>query len=208
MINQQEWQRQVRNGLYTQYFWQIIFCKLNSRTRGCMRQKYLMIPVLLASLACLMSEAQSAETDAPANTARLRVYLDSEVSLYPGEYCYGSNNPLAINTAATGFGLFNSHRREGMPVTEDIPGSYNEYVIPAGMPMSVMLKWSGEQDGVNASCGPLGATFFPQAGKDYDVSVGYAGSCFVQIRALYETSPGRASASQTPASSSFACANN
>lgn len=173
-----------------------------------MRQKIMMIPMLLLSLSGLMGEAQSAESVEPANTARVRVYLDSEVSLYPGEFCYGSNNPLAIRTAATGFGIFNSHRREGMPVTEDIPGSYNEYVIPAGIPMSVMLKWAGEQGGVQASCGPLGATFFPQAGKDYDVSVGYAGNCFVKIRALYETSPGKASASQTPASSSFACANN
>lgn len=173
-----------------------------------MRQKYLMITVVLASLVCLMAEAQSAETDTPANTARVRVYLDSEVSLYPGEYCYGSNNPSAIHTAPTLFGIFNHHRREDMPVTEDIPGSYNEYVIPAGIPVSVMLKWTGEQRGVKASCGPLGATFFPQAGKDYDVSVGYAGNCFVQIRVLYETSPGKASASQTPASSSFACINN
>jgi len=95
-----------------------------------------------------------------------------------------------------------------MPVTDDISDSYNEYVIPAGGPLTVMLKWEAEKGGIKASCGPIGSTFYPQAGKNYDVTMAYAGNCFVQIRELLETSPGKATARQTPSSYSFACSSN
>jgi hypothetical protein len=170
-----------------------------------MHQKTLMIPVLLLAFAGLMNEALPAEPDISANTANIRVYQEGDITLYPGDICYGANNPAAIHAAASGFGIFNTHKRVGMPVTDDIPGAYNEYVIPAGLPMSVMLQGDGEKDGIKLHCGPTGAKFFPQAGRNYDVSMGYTGICSVQIRELFEISPGKAVTSRTPASPTFAC---
>lgn len=60
------------------------FCHLNLHAKGCMHQKILMIPVVLASLAVLMSEAQSFEPLDPANSARVRVFQQADTTLYPG----------------------------------------------------------------------------------------------------------------------------
>lgn len=172
-----------------------------------MHYKYIMIFCLWASLAALTDEAQSAQTGEAGNTARIRVYQEANITLYPGQYCYGSNNPEAIKASETGFSIFGTHKRAGMPVTDDISGSYNEYEIQAGRPLTVMLQWQAEKNGVKASCGPLGSTFYPQSGRDYDVTIGYSGSCFVQIRQLFETTPGKALARVTATSTSFPCAN-
>ena len=171
-----------------------------------MHQKFLMIPVVFAALAGLMAAAHAAESVDPENSARVRVYQEADITLYPGEYCYGSDNPAAIHASASLFSMLGMSKREGMPETGDIPGSYSEYVIQAGKPVTVMLQWQAEKDGVQARCGPLGSTFFPQAGKSYDVTMGYAGNCFVQIRELYETSPGKAGAKMAASIYSFACA--
>lgn len=173
-----------------------------------MRHKALLVPVLLLALAGLLNAAQAAELANAAITARVRVYQEAKIILYPGEYCFGSKNPAAIDTSTNGWGMLNISKREGMPATDDISGSYNEYVIPAGVPVTVMLKWEAEKNGVKASCGPIGSTFFPQAGKNYDVTMGISGNCYVQLRELVEISPGKASAIQTPSSYSFACSSN
>ena len=170
-----------------------------------MHQKYLLFSVVLTLIAGIASNASSAEVINPANSARVRVYQQANITLYPGEFCYGSDNPQAIHAAKMGFSIFGTHKREGIPVTADIPGAYNEYVIQAGKPLTVMLQWEGEQKGVKVSCGPIGSTLYPQPGKDYDVTMGYSGNCFVQIRELYATSPGKAVARLAPAGSSFAC---
>ena len=170
-----------------------------------MRHKYLLIPVAMLSFAGLMREGLSSQSDDPFTSARIRVYQQANITLYPGEFCYGSDNPQAIHAAKMGFSIFGTHKREGMPVTADIPGAYNEYVIQAGKPLTVMLQWEGEQKGVKVSCGPIGSTLYPQPGKDYDVTMVYSGNCFVQIRELYATSPGKAVARLAPAGSSFAC---
>jgi hypothetical protein len=172
-----------------------------------MHRKTFLIPVLLLSLA-LSGVALAADPANAAMTAKVRVYQEAKITLYPGEYCYGSKNPAAIDASSNGWGIFGLSKRENMPVTDDISGSYNEYVIPAGVPMTVALKWEAEKNGIKASCGPIGSTFFPQAGKNYDVTMGFSGNCFVQIRELLETSPGKASAIQASSSYSFSCSNN
>jgi hypothetical protein len=150
--------------------------------------------------------ALAAQADVTGNTTRIRVYQTANITLYPGEYCYGSKNPEAIKASETGFTISGTHKRVGMPETADIAGAYNEYELHAGRPITVMLQWQAEKNGVEASCGPIGSTFYPQAGKDYDVTIGYSGSCFVQIRELYETAPGKASARMAASSYSFPCA--
>lgn len=171
-----------------------------------MHQKYFLFSIVLAVLAVVGSNVSFAVENSLENSARIRVYQEANITLYPGEYCYGSSNPEAIKASETGFSIFGTHKRVGMPVTGDIPGSYNEFLVKAGQPLTVMLQWEAEKNGVKANCGPIGSTFYPQFGKDYDVTIGYAGGCFVQIRELYEISPGKASAMRTASSPSFACA--
>ena len=171
-----------------------------------MHQKYLIFPVLFVTLAGLTGEVALAQTDVPFNVARIRVFQEAKITLFPGEYCYGSNNPQAIRASDGAPSMFSFNTKIGMPLTDDTPAAYNEYFIQTGRPITVMLQWQAEISGVKESCGPIGSTFYPQAGKNYDVTVGYSGSCVVRIRELYETAPGRAAASPVPASPSFACA--
>ena len=170
-----------------------------------MHQKLLMIPVVCSLLAAFSSLSIAAESQEFAHTARIRVFKEAAVTLYPGAYCYGSNSPAAIQATDGEASIFSLNKKVGMPVTLDMPAAYNEYVIAAGKPLTVMLKLEAVRDGVKASCGPLGATFYPQAGKNYDVTMGYAGSCFAQIRELIETSPGKAAARQFPSGASYPC---
>jgi len=172
--------------------------------RGFMHQKIVLSVVLLGALSGFMSEAQSSEESV--GYARIRVYQEGDITLYPGEYCYGSDSSAAIHASTSGFTFFSIAKRVGMPETDDIPGAYNEYEIPAGKAISVMLQWQGEKDGVKASCGPIGSTFYPQSAKNYDISLGYSGGCFVRIRELHKTAPGKASAIVAPSGFSYACA--
>jgi hypothetical protein len=110
-----------------------------------MRHKLSMLPVLFAALAGLLSEAQAAAQLDPENSARVRVYREADITLYPGEYCYGSDSPQAIHASDGAPSLFSFNKKVGMPVTDDIAGAYNEYVIPAGKPTAVMLQWQAER---------------------------------------------------------------
>jgi len=171
-----------------------------------MYHKYLTVTALLAILAGLSGEAALAQSDVPLNAARIRVFQEAEITLFPGEYCYGSDNPQAIRASDGVPSMFSFYTKIGMPLTDDTPRAYSEHFIQTGRPMTVMLQWHAEKNGEKASCGPIGSTFYPQAGKNYDVTVGYSGGCVVRIRELYETAPGKAAASPVPASPSFACA--
>lgn len=170
-----------------------------------MHQIFLMIPVVCITLIGVMNDAHAAQQDDAAGTARIRVYQEADITLYPGEYCYGSDSPAAIHAGTGFFSMLGLGDREGMPQTDDIAGSYSEYVIAAGKPLTVKLQWEGESNGVKASCGPVGSTFYPLPGRDYDVTIGYAGSCFVQVRELFEITQGKFGARSLPSTYSFAC---
>ena len=159
----------------------------------------------MLTLAGLMRDALSSEADAPLSFAKVRVYQQGEITLFPGEFCYGSNNPAAIHAATTGFSIFSTTKRVGMPETRDIDGKYNEFVIPAGIHVTVMLQWEAELNGVTVSCGPTGATFFPAYGRSYDVSASN-NACNLLIREIYEAAPGKVEIAAVQTSYSFACA--
>ena len=175
-------------------------------TRGAMHQKIILIPTLLMIFAGWMSATHSFAADELANSASVRVFQEADITLYPGEYCYGSTNPAAIHAASSGFSIFGTTKRVGMPETADMTGTYNEYRIQAGIPVTVMLQWEIEQDGVKASCGPIGSTFYPQTGRNYDISKSVTGACFIQVRELIETSPGVAETRPVPLGYSYKCA--
>jgi hypothetical protein len=166
-----------------------------------MRQKLLLIAGLVLGLAA-QGEALA---DDVVYLARVRVYQEAEISLYPGAYCYSDANPKMIRASQTGFSIFSMHKRLGMPETNDIQGNYNEFAVEGGKPVTVKLKWAAEKNGIKASCGPIASTFYPQAGHDYDITIGYAGNCFVQVRELYPTTQGKAGGKPAPVSPSYAC---
>lgn len=171
-----------------------------------MHRKFLMIPFAWSLLTIFNNVCAAAVPQEFSNTARIRVFKEAAVTLYPGEYCYGSNNQAAIQATEGEAGIFSLNKKVGIPVTTDTPSAYNEYIIAAGVPLTVMLKLDAVRNGVRASCGPLGSTFYPQMGKDYDLTMGYAGNCYAQIRELFETSPGKAEARPLPTGASFPCA--
>ena len=170
-----------------------------------MRSKLFKCFLLLCLLMPLTGTVLASTQPSSLNLARVRVYQNAEITLYPGSYCYGVDDAKTIHATSSSFGIFSTHKRVGMQVTSDIDSSYNEYQIAGDQAVTVSLKWTDEKNGVRASCGPLGVTFYPQSGKDYDVSMGYGGACFIQIRQLFENLPGKAGASLLAASPSFPC---
>jgi len=126
--------------------------------------------------------------------------------MYPGQTCYGAKNQEAINAAAGGFSMLVANKKVGMPITDDIPWSYHEYVIPADRPLTLKMYWATEGGGLRQSCGPIGATFTPEVGKYYDTSMLFvAGHCSVQLRELTEVTLGKASAAIKTTTPAFAC---
>lgn len=170
-----------------------------------MHQNNSLFLIIFFQLFAFSSSAISAESQTANNIARIRVFREAIVTLYPGEYCYGSNSSSAIQASNGEASFFSLNKKVGMPVTSDMPSAYNEFEIETGKPFTVMLTLDAVRDGVKASCGPVGSTFYPQAGRNYDLTMGYAGNCFAQLRELYEISPGIAEARLLPAGASFAC---
>lgn len=164
-----------------------------------MLQKLLMMCVVAG---CAVQSSAQADDVAP---ARVRVYQEGEVTLYPGAYCYSDDNPQKIVAAETGFTIFSTHKRLGMPTTDDIKLNFNEYAVDGGKPVTVKLFWQAEKNGIKASCGPLASTFYPQAGHDYDISLGYVGNCFIQIRELFPLTKDKAAAKPASFGPAYAC---
>ncbi len=165
-----------------------------------MRHKWLWLGLVAGCMVQFSALAEEA-----AYPARVRVYQEGEITLYPGAYCYSEDNPEKILAAEIGFTIFSTHKRLGMPETGDIKLNYNEYVVPGGKPVTVKLFWQAEKNGMRASCGPLASTFYPQAGHDYDISLGYATGCFIQIRELFTIGKDKATATPAPSGASYPC---
>ena len=138
--------------------------------------------------------------------AKIRVMHGTAAYLYPGSTCYGAANQEMIHAAVGGFSMLVPNKKIGMPVTEDIPWTYHEYAIPGGKPLTVKMYWSTQSNGLMQSCGPVGATFTPEIGKNYDTAMIFSkGRCWIQLRELIEESPGKASAIVKETKPAFAC---
>ncbi|MFI8619282.1 hypothetical protein ACIGHN_27700 [Acidovorax sp. NPDC077693] len=135
------------------------------------------------------------QTHSAGHSAKIRVFHGTAVYMHPGQVCYGARNQEKIHAAAGGYSMLVANKKVGMPATDDIPWSYHEYVIPAEKPLTLEMYWAVDAGGARSSCGPIGATFTPEAGRYYDTSMLVtASSCSVQLRELTEISPGKASA--------------
>jgi hypothetical protein len=181
-----------------------IACGLRKlQTRGYMLNKNIMLRVLvLVSMVAWFGYSVAAE---PSSIARIRVFKEAKVMLFPGEYCYSASNPAAIQASEGDATFFSRNKKIGMPVTIDTPANYNEFVIEANKPLTVVLWLDAERDGVKAACGPIAATFIPMLGRDYDLTMGFAGVCLVQLRELSAVSADEVISRVVPASPSFAC---
>ena len=160
---------------------------------------------LLSATGCSTTSPPLAVSDV---TAKIRVLHGVGVTMYPGKTCYG-RSAGGVSLASGGFSFLVANKKVGMPVTEDTPWSYHEYVIPANEPLTLAMYLYSSTPGavtVTQTCGPVGATFTPEAGKHYDTNMLFqSGRCSVQVRELTETSPGKATAQIKPISPAYAC---
>lgn len=144
----------------------------------------------------------------PDKSAKLRVFQGGSVVLYPGRTCYGSTNGNGFSVSGN-LSYLAPNKKVGMPVTEDTPWSYHEYVIPAGEPLTLSMYLYSSTAGavtVTQTCGPIGATFTPEVGKYYDTNLLLrSGRCSVQVRELTETAPGKATAQIKPTTPASVC---
>ena len=140
-----------------------------------------------------------------ASVARIRVFKEAKVTLFPGEHCYSNSNPAAVMASEGKASFFSMNKKIGMPLTSDTPADYNEFAVEANKPLTVVMWLDAERDGVKAVCGPIAGTFMPMMGRDYDLTMGYAGVCVIQLRELSEISAGEVISRVVPASPSFAC---
>lgn len=125
--------------------------------------------------------------------ARIRVGLQGKIDFHPNKTCYATDQMDAVNVALGGFSMIGPKLRIGMPKSEDMPRSYHEYVIQAGQPLTIEMVYAQPhahttyQAGTyNVSkCGPIGATFTPQPGRDYDTFLRIEnGMCSIALREL------------------------
>jgi len=165
------------------------------------------------ALATILLSATGCSTNPPplavsALTAKIRVFHGVGVTIYPGKTCYGQSAG-GVSVASGGFSFLAPNKKVGMPVTEDTPWSYHEYVISANEPLTLSMYLYSSTPGavsVTQTCGPVGATLTPEAGKYYDTNMLLqSGRCSVQVRELTETSPGKATAQIKPISPAYAC---
>lgn len=147
-----------------------------------------------------------------ATDARIRVFsLPHSTFLYPGATCYSRDDPNLIraHTGGKNFGMFNafatlaSNRKIGMPESGKMPFTYHEYVIPAGKPLTIESSLrtttsarvnSGVSTRSQTGCGPLGVTFMPEAGKDYETGLVFnwnEGICWIAVVELVPASEGK-----------------
>jgi hypothetical protein len=153
------------------------------------------LPIIVTAVACIAGCA-SAPTKVPYDTskeARIRVIHGVGVFLNPESTCYGENVPGRIHAAAGGFSMLAPNKKIGMPVADDTPRSYHEYVTPAGRPLTVEMMYAiSNMGGWSNTCGPIGATFTPAPGKDYETWMHIGGGrCKIEVRELEEIAPGK-----------------
>lgn len=155
---------------------------------------------LICLMLCFVAVLQGCATSSgvqeafdPAIQARIRVFHGTAAYLYLGDV-RDNHAHQVIHAANGGFSYLVPNKRIGMPATDDMPFSYNEYIVPANKSLTVKMYWQAQ----NASrtwehCGPLYTTFTPQSGQDYDTFMKFDhGVCQgVKVRQLVSDGKGK-----------------
>jgi hypothetical protein len=159
----------------------------------------LAVSIFLAGCA---TSASTVSTPAP-GMARIRVFHGTAVHLYPNKTCYARHDKNRIRASMGGYSFLAKNKKRGMPVTDDLPWSYHEFEIRANEPLTVEMVYSHDSSHTGAgqvitqtrSCGPVGYTFVPEAGKDYDAFLSSRdGRCMAHLRELLAVGGGSAKA--------------
>lgn len=147
---------------------------------------------ILAAVMCLSTFAGC--TSSPVKydlekEARIRVFHDVGVYMYPNKTCYSEDKSEAIHASAGGFSMLVPNQKIGMPPSENMGRSYHEFLIRAGEPLTLEMHYAVQMttpgQKITNSCGPIGATFVPQAGKDYEAAMIFNGGyCKVGVSEL------------------------
>lgn len=168
---------------------------------------------------------QSLQTDYnPATDARIRVFsLPNNTWLYSGKNCFATDDPdrIIAHSGGRDFGLVNSlsvlasNRRIGMPQTKDMPFTYHEFIVPAGKPLIIASSINTQTEArikkesptiTSTRCGPIGVTFVPQPGQDYDTAFELKGyGCEIRVRRLIPDSRETADTEKVPFASAPEC---
>ena len=162
------------------------------------------LPVILLLLSGVLSGCASTEQApmmiAAEQQARIRVFHGTSAYLYLGDVCDDSSHPV-IHAAAGGFSYLERNKTLGMPATDDMPFSYNEYAIPAGEPVTVKMYWQLQKaSGTWEHCGPIHMMFTPETGHDYDTFMKFRGGVCqgVEVRKFIVNGDGKITTTPAP----------
>ena len=188
----------------------------------------ILLVIILLSGCALLPEAMQPpkprifKTDHdPATEARIRVYVSHRLVhtyvstfLFPERSCYTQHNPgnmiqahiEGVSTGALFFPPFQKNREIGIPKNPNMPPEYNEFVITANQPLTIVSMLNDSLNAIPGNrltfrggqwrCGPIAMTFIPQPGHDYETSLqiskGASGNhyCFIQLQRLIQTPEG------------------
>lgn len=147
----------------------------------------LLLSAVLAG--CASAPAPSAESDA-ADAAGVRIWSGSRAAMHLGRTCYGKGRHPTVSTHTGGWVQFLPNKTAGLPRTQDTPLSFNEYHVPGGQVLTMEMAWGSKEVGA-PRCGPVGASFVPGPGKNYDVSLQLERNyCWVRVREIVPAADG------------------
>lgn len=132
--------------------------------------KFFVIGFAVTLQGCAVSSDVMSQFD-PSTQARIRIFHGTSAYIYLGDVCDNDSHQV-IHAANGGFSYLVPNKRIGMPVTDDMPFSYNEYAVPANRPLTVKMYWQAQNAGrVWEHCGPFYTTFTPSPGQNYDAAM-------------------------------------
>lgn len=163
--------------------------------------------------------------DAPSRaTARLRLFGQNGITVrfYENSACFGGQareTQVSGGVGDTFSSFFGSVKNSSVGMREtpntvaikhrDGPFSkayFREYAIGAGRPLTVWMRYQGNPGSVFATCGAIGGTFTPEAGKDYEASLDMAnGHCLAVIHEVADAADGSAQLRDVSVSPTEAC---
>lgn len=131
------------------------------------------------------TDHQEGSSNSPLGKARLRINNDGLMFyVYSGTDCapkqaegVGQYSP-SQNRSIKEVLLFRKPKPSsiGMPRRAQMPVTYNEYRVPAGVPITVATGFYADAGPANSkglnvttTCGPVFSTFIPKEGRDYEL---------------------------------------
>ena len=159
--------------------------------------------VILGSMVgCASYSTGKLDAEQSVNAAKVRVFRPAAIFMYPGKSCYRYDSPGEITTLSL---PFTKKLTVGMPPTDDMPDTYDEFLVPGNGPLTVRM-WIRDP-GARFQCDPGAVAFTPEAGKNYDAAlILNSGFCHIRVRELVESAPGKAIAQPLRAMPATRCA--